>query len=104
MCAAEFSHHVVSTKELAESCKLMTDPEHKAFCVGYFSGTYETYLVTRHPEVSKPFICPKGQAPKRDELIAEFTQWSDSHAAYQSGPAADNVLRFLAGRYPCAKS
>ena len=95
---------VLSTQQLVESCKQLDQPDHKAFCIGYFSATYDTYLVTRHPDISRPFICPKQPAPKRDDLIGEFVQWSGAHKMYDSEPAADNVLRFLAGRYPCPKS
>ena len=92
---------VVSTQELASSCELVTEPEHRAFCIGFFSGAYETYLVTRHPQVGKAFICPSQPAPKRDEVIAEFVTWSKGHKQFDSEPAADNVLRFLAQRFPC---
>lgn len=101
---ADSNIRVISTRQLADSCKLMTNPEHKAFCIGYFSATYETYLVTRHPQVGKALICHPQAAPRRDDLIASFVKWSDENTQYDAAPAADNVLRFLADRFPCKQA
>jgi len=101
LASADSNVRVLSTQQLVDACRLMEDPEQKAFCIGYFSATYDTYLVTRHPEVSKSFICPSQPAPKRDDVISDFIQWSEKHREFDSQPAADNVLRYLAGRFPC---
>ena len=101
LASADSNVRVLSTQQLVDACKLMQDPEQKAFCIGYVSATYDTYLVTRHPEVSKSFICPSQPAPKRDDVINDFIQWSDSHQEFDAQPAADNVLRYLAERFPC---
>ena len=101
---ADSNIHVISTRQLADACKLVADSEHKAFCVGYVSATYETYLVSRHPQVAKDFICHPDPAPRRDEVSSDFVKWSDDHKQFDSAPAADNVLRFLSERFPCKRA
>ncbi len=101
--SADAAPRVLSTKEIVESCRLTDQGDHKAFCVGYFSATYDTYLVTRHPELAKAFICPTQPAPRRDELIGDFVKWSEANSKYDNDPAADNILRFLGHRFPCSK-
>ena len=103
LSAAQAETKVLSTLELKTSCALTQEPEHRAFCIGYMSATYDTYLVTRHPDHAKPFICPSQPAPTRDEVIAGFVDWSNANTQYDSEPAADNVLRYLGGRFPCKK-
>ena len=93
---------VISSQELVNTCKVPNNPESKSFCVGYTTAIYDTYLVTRHPQRAKPFICVKQPAPSRDEVIADFTKFVQANPKTSDSPAAGVFLGFLASRFPCA--
>ena len=92
---------VLSTQEFIVSCKSPATSESRNFCLGYATGLYDTYLVTRHPSVAKPFICVKQPGPTRDTVISDFVKWAEAKPALLSSPAADSALRYLAERFPC---
>ena len=100
---AEEKIQVLSTQELVNVCKLPASPESRSFCIGYTTSVYDTYLVTRHPQRAKPFICVKQPAPQRDTVIADFVKWAGENPQTADKPAAGVVLGFLASRFPCAK-
>lgn len=93
--------NMISTQELLQDCKgtngtLIT-------CEIYGQAVYDTYLVTRNPKTAPEFICVKQPAPTRKEVIQEFVSWAEANTKYAADPAADSVLRFLAGKFPCGK-
>jgi len=94
--------NAISTQELIQDCK----GEEGTFvtCEIYGQAVYDTYLVTRHPKSAPDFICVQQPAPTRKDIIQEYITWSDAHPKYATDPAADTILRFLAGRFPCGKS
>lgn len=93
----------LSTGELVKFCQLPASSEYRSFCVGYSTAIYDTYLVTRHPQNAKPFICLSQPAPPVDTVIADYVNWAKQNQQYMNTPAADSALRYLAGRFPCAK-
>ena len=93
--------NAISTQELVSYCKgkdatFMT-------CEIYGQAVYDTYLVTRHPKYAKSHICVQQPAPPRKQVIEEYVAWADANPKYAQQPAADTILRFLAGRFPCGK-
>ena len=93
--------NAISTQELVSYCK----GKDATFvtCEIYGQAVYDTYLVTRHPKYSKDYICEKQPAPTRKQVIDEYVAWADANPKYATHPAADTILRFLAGRFPCGK-
>ena len=93
--------NMISTQELLQDCKgaggtFIT-------CEIYGQAVYDTYLVTRNSKTAPDFICVKQPAPTRKEVIQEFVTWAEKNSKYANEPAADSVLRFLAGKFPCGK-
>ncbi len=103
LAQAQEKIQVLSTQELVDVCKLPASPDSRSFCVGYSTSVYDTYLVTRHPQRAKPFICVKQPAPKRDEVIGDFVKWAQDNPQTANQPAAGVFLGYLAGRFPCGK-
>ena len=100
---AEEKIRVPSMQELTTTCKTPASEESRSYCIGYVTAVYDTYLVTRHPRMAKPFICVQQPAPTRDQVIKELMMWSDQHPEYANEPASGSVLRFFAQRFPCGK-
>lgn len=94
---------VLSTQELANTCKTPASPDSRSFCIGFTTAVYETYLATRHPQRAKPFICVKQPAPARDDVITEFVKFAQANQQVAEKPAAGVFLGFMAERFPCAK-
>jgi len=103
LAQAQETIKVLSTQELANTCKLPASPESRSFCVGFTSAVYETYLATRHPQRAKPFICVKQPAPARDEVIGDFVKFAQSTPQVADKPASGVFLGFLSTRFPCAR-
>ena len=103
LAQAEEKIQVLSTQELVNVCKLPASPESRSFCIGYTTSVYDTYLMTRHPQRAKPFICVKQPAPQRDTVIADFVKRAGENPQTADKPAAGVVLGFLAARFPCGK-
>jgi Rap1a immunity proteins len=99
--SAAHAANAISTQELIKDCK----GKDGTFitCEIYGQAVYDTYLVTRNPKTAPDFICVQQPAPTRKEVIQEYVQWSDANPKYANDPAADTILRFLAGRFPCNK-
>ena len=93
--------NMISTQELLQDCK----GANGSFITYeiYGQAVYDTYLVTRNPKSAPEFICLKQPAPTRKEVIQEFIGWAEKNTQYAADPAADSVLRFLAGKFPCGK-
>jgi hypothetical protein len=92
--------NMISTQELLQDCKGTNGTF--ITCEIYGQAVYDTYLVTRTPKGPK-FICVNQPAPTRKEIIQEYVNWAEANTKYATEPAADTILRFLAGRFPCGK-
>jgi hypothetical protein len=103
LAQAQETIKVLSTQELANTCKTPASPDSRSFCIGFTTAVYETYLATRHPQRAKPFICVKQPAPARDDVISEFVKFAQANQQVADKPAAGVFLGFMAERFPCAK-
>ncbi len=103
LAQAQETIKVLSTQELANTCKTPASPESRSFCIGFTTAVFETYLATRHPQRAKPFICVKQPAPARDDVISEFVKFAQANQQVADKPAAGVFLGFMAERFPCAK-
>lgn len=103
LCFSATSHaaNMISTQELLQDCKGTNGTF--ITCEIYGQAVYDTYLVTRNPKTAPEFICVKQPAPTRKEVIQDYVKWAEANTQYATEPAADTVLRFLAGRFPCGK-
>jgi hypothetical protein len=102
--AATGSLVAISTQELVSVCNERSSSESKTYCDIYGQGVYDTYLVTRHPKGAPDFICVNQPAPPRREVMVMYVNWSSANPQYNSAPAADTFLRFLATKFPCEAS
>ena len=68
------------------------------FCHGFAQGAITVEL--RHSEGKKPFCFPN-PAPSRTTTMNEFVGWVRSMPDHKGIPAADGLLQFLGGRFPC---
>jgi hypothetical protein len=99
--AAHADNAAMSTEELVSYCK-GTDGTFVT-CEIYGQAVYDSYLVTRHPKYAKSNICVKQPAPPRKQVIEEYVAWTQANPDSAKKPAAETILRFLAGRFPCGK-
>ena len=102
--AAPDGARAISTQELAGVCGDQSSPHPQIYCDVYGQGVYDSYLVTRHPRRAPDFICVMQPAPSRREVMNQFMDWVKQNPGYNSAPAADTLLRFLAIRFPCDSS
>lgn len=94
----------ISTLELAGVCGDQSSPLPQVYCDIYGQGVYDGYLVTRHSKVAPEFICVRQPAPSRREVMNQFMDWIKANPIYNTAPAADSFMRFLATRFPCESS
>ena len=73
-------------------------------CEIYGQAVYDTYLVYSQQKKSPKFICVNQPAPPRKDVIQEYVTWAKANPKYAKAPAADTILRFLGGRFPCGKA
>ena len=102
--AAPDGARAISTQELAGVCGDQSSPQPQIYCDVYGQGVYDGYLVTRHPKKAPEFICVVQPAPSRREVMNQFIDWVKQNPGYNTAPAADTFLRFLAVRFPCESS
>lgn len=102
--AAPDGPRAISTQELAGVCGDQSSPQPQIYCDVYGQGVYDGYLVTRHPKAAMDFICVVQPAPSRREVMNQFVDWVKQNPGYNTAPAADTLLRFLAVRFPCESS
>lgn len=98
---AQATPTVVTTKTLVAACQNKASTTDQAFCHGFAQGVYDTYTMSRHPVRSPEFICFKDQKPTRQQAMTGFLAWADENPQYADKSAADTLLRYLAGAFPC---
>lgn len=96
------AENAMSTSELLSYCK--GDDSSFVTCEIYGQAVYDTYVVYKQHKKGPKFICVNQPAPTRKEVIQEYVAWADANPAYADQPAADTILRFLGGRFPCGKN
>lgn len=98
---ANAADNAMSTSDILTYCK--ADGASFVTCEIYGQAVYDTYVVYSQHKKGPKFICVKQPAPTRAEVIKEYVAWAEANPAYGNQPAADTILRFLGGRFPCAK-
>jgi hypothetical protein len=93
----------VTTESLVAMCKNKSNVAEQNFCHGYGQGVYDLYLANRHPKKNPPFVCIPNPGPTRQVVIDSFVDWAANNAQYAKASAADTLMRYLAGTYPCKK-
>jgi len=89
----------MSTEDLLTYCK-GTDASFVT-CEIYGQAVYDTYLVFSQHNKAPKFICVVQPAPPRKDVIKEYVDWAVANPRFAKDPAADSILRFLGGRFPC---
>lgn len=101
--ATPASSEIVATSVFTGMCKNTTNVAEQNFCHGFSQGVYDMYLASRHPTKSPAYVCLPSPGPSRSAVIDAFVGWADNHPQFAKMPAADSIMRFLAGTYPCQK-
>jgi hypothetical protein len=101
--ATPASAEVVTTSALVSMCKNKANNAEQNFCHGFGQGVYDMYLASRHPTKNPPFVCFPNPGPTRNTVIDAFVGWAENNPKYATVSAADTIMRYLAGTYPCKK-
>ena len=101
--AAPANSEIIATGAIVGMCKNKANAAEQNFCHGYSQGVYDMYLASRHPKNNPAFICFPNPGPSRNDVISAFVGWAENNAQFSKMPAADSIMRFLAGTYPCKK-
>jgi hypothetical protein len=72
-------------------------------CEGYGVGVYQAILALTTHKGLQPLFCPPDPPPERNEVIAQFVEWSKKNTQYQSDRPVDFLGRFLVEVWPCPK-
>jgi hypothetical protein len=98
---AQAKNTAMSTADLLSYCK--GKDSDIVTCEIYGQAVYDTYLVYSNHRKAPKFICVNQPAPTRKAVIQEYVAWADANPKYAQDAAADSILRFLGGRFPCPK-
>ncbi len=93
-----------TTQQYVSMCNKKSDVAAQNYCHGFGQGVYEAYLITRHPQRAKNFICIPEPGEPREIVLSKFIAWSANHPQYNNMSAADTILRYLGETYPCKKA
>lgn len=93
--------NATTTDELLRHCQ--GEGGTNVTCQIYSQAVYDTYLLTRNPKTAPSKICVKQPAPSRIQVVDEFIAWARANPASGSAPAAESILGFLEGVFPCEK-
>lgn len=92
---------LVTTQTFVTACQNASSPSDQSFCHGFAQGVYDTYVMSRHPKRNPEFICFKDQRLTRQQALSDFLTWTGKNPQFAEKSAADTILRYLAGTYPC---
>ncbi len=93
--------NATTTDELLQYCK--GEGSTNVTCQIYGQAVYDTYLATRNPKTAPSKICVKQPAPSRIQVVDEYIAWANANPANGPKPAAETMLKFLEGVFPCGK-
>jgi hypothetical protein len=93
--------NATTTDELLQYCK--GDGSTNVTCQIYGQAVYDTYLATRNPKTAPSKICVKQPAPSRIQVVDEYIAWANANPSNGPKPAAETMLKFLEGVFPCGK-
>ena len=94
-----------TTRDLINLCAASPDDPlyHQAinFCHGFLIGAYHYHqAMTAGPKGIK-LVCMPDPEPSRNEEIARFTEWVQSHPEYFDESPVETEFRYLMQRFPC---
>lgn len=101
MASSMQAANATTTDELLQYCK--GEGSTNVTCQIYGQAVYDTYLTTRNPKTAPSKICVKQPAPSRVQVVDEYIAWANANPSYGSKPAAETMLKFLEGVFPCGK-
>lgn len=101
--ATPANSEVIATGALVSMCKNKANAAEQNFCHGFSQGVYDFYVASRHPTKNPPFVCIKTPHPTRGVVIDNFVAWSAANPKFNQASAADTLMRYMAGTYPCKK-
>lgn len=93
--------NATTTDELLQYCK--GDSGATVTCQIYGQAVYDTYLATRNPKSAPSKICVTQPAPSRAQVVSEYVAWANANPANGPKSAAETMLKFLEGVFPCTK-
>jgi len=93
--------NATTTDELLQYCK--GEGSTNVTCQIYGQAVYDTYLATRNPKTAPSKICVKQPAPSRIQVVDEYIAWANANPANGPKSAAETMLKFLEGVFPCGK-
>jgi len=93
--------NATTTDELLQYCK--GEGSTNVTCQIYGQAVYDTYLATRNPKTAPSKICVKQPAPSRIQVVDEYIAWANANPANGPKSAAETMLQFLEGVFPCGK-
>ncbi len=92
----------ISTEAMVQLCQDRGDVVAQTFCFGFGEGVYQGNLVNPDTKLAPKVCVPEGGiGVSREEVLAEFIKWAQSHPEYSKEYAATTVLRYLPIRFPC---
>lgn len=94
---------VMSTDQIVKLCSAKNDATAQNFCNGYAQGVYDMYVASRHPKHNPAFLCFPNPGPSRQKAIDDYLAWAAKNPQFGASTAADSMMRYLAGAYPCKK-
>lgn len=96
---------VKNTADLVDICTTpKTDPYYTAainFCHGYLVGAFHYQDALYSSPKAKPIVCLPDPTPSRNEGVAQFLKWTETHKQYSKDLAVDAFGKFLAETWPC---
>lgn len=101
MAASMQAANATTTDELLQYCK--GEGSTNVTCQIYGQAVYDTYLATRNPKTAPSKICVKQPAPTRIQVVDEYIAWANASPSNGPKPAAETMLKFLEGVFPCSK-
>jgi hypothetical protein len=101
MVASMQTANATTTDELLQYCK--GEGSTNVTCQIYGQAVYDTYLATRNPKTAPSKICVTQPAPTRIQVVDEYIAWANANPANGPKSAAETMLKFLEGIFPCKK-
>lgn len=82
------------------------DPHYREaihFCHGYLVGAYHYHQAQTADQQGAKLFCPPEPKPSRNETIAMFISWAQTHPQYMNEAPVETEFRFLTEKWPCKK-
>ena len=102
---SENDFEVQTTENLINLCTTpVEDPLHNHainFCHGYIAGAYHYYeAISAGPEGIQ-LVCFPDSPPSRNDAIAMFIEWVNTHPQHLGEKPVETQFRFLMETWPC---